>query len=155
MGEIFGLTDLFNKIPHYLSGGQKKKVALAGALATSPKLLILDEPFDGLDAKSKKEMIDILNHVNQKMRTTIITTTHDINIVPYIADTIYVLNKGQIVTKGTPKEVFSQVDILKEANLETPILTELFNRLKVHGLSVEIPYTLDEAEKSILRIIQK
>lgn len=150
-----GISDLLNKIPHYLSGGQKKKVVLAGALVLTPKILILDEPFDSLDAKSKKEMIGLLNTINEEHDTTIITTTHDINIVPYIADTIYVLNNGSIVAKGNPQEIFSQSDLMKEANLETPILSELFARLRTRGFEVNIPYTLDDAEENILRIINK
>ncbi len=155
ISQRLGIEELLNKIPHYLSSGQKKKVALAGALVMTPKLLILDEPFDALDSKSKREMIDILNGVNKEHGTTIITTTHDINIVPYIADTIYILNSGSIVAKGNTQEVFSQSELIKDANLETPILSELFTRLRDRGFEVSIPYTLDDAERNILKIIQK
>jgi cobalt/nickel transport system ATP-binding protein len=155
ISQSLGIEGLLNKIPHYLSSGQKKKVALAGALVMKPKLLILDEPFDSLDSKSKTEMIAILNSINKEHGTTIITTTHDINIVPYIADTIYILNNGSIVAKGNPQEVFSQSDLLKDANLETPILSELFSRLRDRGFEVSIPYTLDDAELNILKIIEK
>ena len=106
VGEIaamLGIEDILNKIPHYLSGGQKKKVALAGAISMMPEILILDEPFNGLDPKSKDEMIDLLNRLNQEKGITLVITTHDINIVPDIADIIYVINKGSIVTKGQPE----------------------------------------------------
>lgn len=92
------IEDLLEKIPHYLSGGQKKKVALAGAIVMKPKLLIMDEPFDGLDPKSKTEMVELLNRLNSEYGITLIVTTHDINIVPKIASLIYVIRDGRIVT---------------------------------------------------------
>lgn len=153
VADILGITDLLNKIPHYLSGGQKKKVALAGAMVTEPKLLIMDEPFDGLDPKSKMEMIDILNGFNRDRGTTLIITTHDINIVPAVADVIYIIHSGRIVTRGTPLEVFAQVELLQNANLEPPILMELFFRLKQEGLPVSIPYTIEDAENQILHLL--
>lgn len=153
VANMLGIEDILSKIPHYLSGGQKKKVALAGAIAMMPKLLIMDEPFEGLDPKSKAEMIDLLNRMNKEVGITLIITTHDINVVPSIADLIYVINGGQIVTKGGPQEVFSQVDLLKEANLEPPILTELFDRLRKKGLVVEIPDSIDQAEAQLTKLL--
>lgn len=150
-----GIESILNKIPHYLSGGQKKKVALAGALVTNPEILILDEPFDGLDPKSKMEMIDLLNRLNKEKGITIVITTHDINIVSYIADVIYVICNGQIVSKGNPKEIFEKTELLKESNLEPPILTELFSRLNRSGLNVSIPDNIDEAEKILKDLLDR
>ncbi len=150
---MLGLEDILEKIPHYLSGGQKKKVALAGAISMMPEILIMDEPFDGLDPKSKAEMITLLNELNYKYGITLIITTHDINIVPKIADLIYVINHGHIVTKGSPREVFSQVDLLKDANLEPPILTELFERLREKGYSLEVPNSVDGAVEQLDKIL--
>jgi len=144
-----GIEDLLNKIPHYLSGGQKKKVALAGAMITNPKLVILDEPFDGLDPKAKSEIIEILNDFNRENGTTFVITTHDINIVPLIADTIYVIHNGQVSAKGTPQEVFKEVDLLKEANLEPPILMELFSRLRKRGWPLSPPNDIEDAEAQL------
>ncbi|MDK2800182.1 MAG: cobalt/nickel transport system ATP-binding protein [Clostridiales bacterium] len=153
VAEILDISHLLNKIPHYLSGGQKKKVALAGAMAMSPQLLIMDEPFDGLDPKSKREMIEIINSLNRNMGVTTIVTTHDINIVPHIADYIYILNKGNIVSSGRPEEIFKKLDILTEANLEPPILIQLFTRLKEKGLQVDIPISIEQAEEEINRLV--
>ncbi|MDR5658632.1 ATP-binding cassette domain-containing protein [Serpentinicella sp. ANB-PHB4] len=150
-----GISEFLYKIPHYLSGGQKKKVALAGALSMNPKLLVMDEPFDALDPKSKREMVSTLNDLNKKEGTTLIITTHDIDIVPSIADVIYIVNKGDIVMKGTPEEVFSRVDILKEANLEPPVIGELFNRLRKRGYIVDTPKNLEEAEELLLMLLEK
>lgn len=149
IGDIFGINHLMQKIPHYLSGGQKKKVAMAGALALSPELLIMDEPFDGLDPKSKNEIIDLINNLSQRKGLTTIITTHDINIVPDIADVIYILDKGNIITSGRPEEIFQQLDVLKEANLEPPILVQLFSRLRKKGLDVSIPVNIEQAEREL------
>jgi cobalt/nickel transport system ATP-binding protein len=150
---MLDLEDILDKIPHYLSGGQKKRVALAGAISMMPKILILDEPFDGLDPKSKTEMINLLNRLNAEHGITMIITTHDINIVPKIADLIYVINDGRIVTKGCPGDVFSRVDLLREANLEPPILMELFDRLKKKGYPLEMPENVDGAAEQLERIL--
>ncbi len=146
IARILKIENLLKKIPHYLSGGQKKKVALAGAIVMFPELLVLDEPFDSLDPESKKEMLSIINFLNKNYGITVIITTHDINLVPEVADRVYILNDGNIVKQGSPKEVFSETAILKEANLEPPILLELFQRLKKRGHNMEMPENLDEAE---------
>jgi cobalt/nickel transport system ATP-binding protein len=147
IAKILKIEHLLEKIPHYLSGGQKKKAALAGAIVMFPELLVLDEPFDSLDPESKKEMLTIINFLNKEYGITVIITTHDINLVPEVADRVYILNKGDIVKQGSPREVFAETAILKDANLEPPILLELFQRLKKRGHKIELPDNLDEAEK--------
>ncbi|HHY82689.1 MAG TPA: ATP-binding cassette domain-containing protein [Clostridiales bacterium] len=153
VAELLELNDILDKIPHYLSGGQKKKVALAGAISMMPDILILDEPFDGLDPKSKAEMIALLNRLNKENGITLVITTHDINIVPQIADLIYVINNGQIVTKGSPREVFGQVDLLREANLEPPILMDLFDRLHKKGFQLEMPNNMEDAVEQLEKLM--
>jgi len=155
VAKTLGIEGILDKIPHYLSGGQKKKVAMAGAIVNFPELLIMDEPFDGLDPKSKLEMIDLLNHLSRDRKMTLITTTHDINVVPSIADIIYVIHDGNIVARGTPGEIFSRVDLLKKANMEPPILVELFMRLREKGFLLEFPHNIDEAEEQLLRLLDK
>ena len=154
IAKILNITKLLDKIPHYLSGGQKKKVALAGAISMLPALLILDEPFDGLDPKSKKEMITLINELNQTKGITTIITTHDINIVPHIADIIYILNEGHIVKSGTPEEIFSETEVLQRAHLEPPILVQLFERLQKQGVQVNIPVNVDEAQQMICNLVE-
>jgi len=150
---MLDIEDILDRIPHYLSGGQKKKVALAGAISMMPEILILDEPFNGLDPKSKDEMIELLNRLNHERGITLVTTTHDINIVPEISDTIYVINKGSIVTKGSVDEVFEQAELLREANLQLPILIDLFDRLRKKGYSLNLPVNLDDAEVQLEKLI--
>lgn len=155
IGELLNINHIMNKIPHYLSGGQKKKVALAGALVLSPELLIMDEPFDGLDPRSKKEIIDIINKLNTCKGVTTIITTHDINIVPYVADVIYILDNGTIVRSGRPEEIFQETEILCKANLEPPILVQLFRKLKDKGFDVGIPVNIEQAEIELNTLIEK
>ena len=106
VAKMVGIEDILEKIPHYLSGGQKKKVALAGAIVMEPKLLVLDEPFDGLDPVSKREMIELLNRLNREKNITLIITTHDVNLVPYVADIVYVIYDGKIVMRVNHMKYF-------------------------------------------------
>ncbi|SMB98997.1 cobalt/nickel transport system ATP-binding protein [Thermanaeromonas toyohensis ToBE] len=144
---------LKDKIPHYLSGGEKKKVALAGAMVMRPELLIMDEPFDGLDPRSKREIIHLLRKFNQEFGTTIIMANHDVNLVPFIADRVYVISDGMIRLHGSPREIFSRPDILRQAGLEPPLLVELFSELAREGVPVEIPLTLEEARRQLLPLL--
>lgn len=151
----FDIEALLSKIPHYLSGGQKKKVALAGAMVMNPEILILDEPFESLDPKSKTEMVRHLNEINDKYNTTMIITTHDINLVPEIADVIYVIDQGHVVAKGDYKQVFSNYEAIIKADLEVPILIELFLKLKAQGYDLDYPKNLSDAEEQLIGTLQK
>ncbi len=102
------IEHLKNKIPRYLSGGEKKKVAIAGALVIEPELLILDEALAELDVVSKKFMIKKFNKLSKEKRTTIILATNDITTLREFADTVYVLKDGKITFKGTPKEFYKK-----------------------------------------------
>ncbi len=151
MAEL-GIGHLRDKICHYLSGGEKRKVALAGALVMRPELLILDEPFEGLDSRSRAELVSLLNRRNRE-GMTIIMSTHDLNLVASFADRVYVLAKGQgVVSAGTPAEIFMQGGALKASNIEPPLLTELFLKLQERGLPVTVPMHIDEAVSDLLRL---
>ncbi len=154
--EELKITHLRDKIPHYLSGGEKRKVAIAGAIVMKPKILILDEPFADVDPKSRIEIVELLRHLNEEHGTALVVTTHDVNIVSIIADTVYVLQRGGIVLGGPASEVFAKTDVLEEANIQPPLLTELFNQLKDAGLSAErMPISVEEAKEAILRMIKE
>jgi cobalt/nickel transport system ATP-binding protein len=147
------IQHLRDKVPHYLSGGERRKVAVAGALATRPKLLVLDEPFEGLDPVAKSELVNLLNRVNAEEGTSIIITTHDVNLVPLFADCVYMLLAGgEIKLKGRPEEVFGQHQRIREANLEQPLLFELFSNLVDAGLPVKLPGGLSEAVAELVRL---
>jgi cobalt/nickel transport system ATP-binding protein len=149
-----GIQHLRDKICHYLSGGEKRKVALAGAMVMQPELLILDEPFAGLDSRSSAELVTLLNRCNQQ-GMTIIMSTHDLNLVTAFADRVYVLAAGRgVVTAGTPADIFMQVEALKAANIDPPLLTELFHKLRSRGVAIEIPAHVDQAVSDLLRLIK-
>jgi cobalt/nickel transport system ATP-binding protein len=153
MAEL-GISRLGDKICHYLSGGEKRKVALAGALVMQPELLILDEPFEGLDSRSRGELVTLLNERHRE-GMTIIMSTLDLNLVAAFADRVYVLARGKgVLTAGTPAAIFSQAEALKASNIDPPLLTELFLKLRERGLDVAIPESMDHAVHDLVRLIK-
>jgi cobalt/nickel transport system ATP-binding protein len=153
MSEL-GIQHLRDKICHYLSGGEKRKVALAGALVMRPELLILDEPFEGLDSRSRGELVTLLNKRNEE-GMTIIMSTHDLNLVAAFADRVYVLATGRgVVTAGTPTDIFMQVEELRASNIDPPLLTELFLKMKDRGVVIEVPASMDQAVDNLVRRIK-
>lgn len=150
--EKLNLGSIKDKIVNYLSGGEKKKVALAGALVMEPELLILDEPFTGLDPLSKRDLIRILNELNRERGITFIMTLHEVDLVPEVADVLYLMHgHGDLGERGTPEEIFGKFKDLEQFNLEEPTLTRLFKGLKKEGLDFGEPLQLDEA----IRLIKK
>lgn len=139
-----GITHLAEKIPHYLSGGEQQKVALAGALALRPKLLILDEPFARVDQKSKKELLELLKGLNNKHGTAILFTVHELSPLPALAHSVYIMKKGELLVRGKPEEILTDTALLKTAGLEPPSLLELVEMLRQRGF--DVPYTLDAKE---------
>src|SRR5512145_2169356 len=110
-----GIVHLRDKICHYLSGGEKRKVALAGALVMRPELLVLDEPFEGLDTRSRNELVSTLNRRNSE-GMSIIMSTHDLNLVGGFADRVYVLAKGQgVITAGAPGKILIETEALQRS----------------------------------------
>jgi len=151
----FGISRLRDKICHYLSGGEKRKVALAGALVMSPELLVLDEPFEGLDTRSRTELVEILNRRNREEGMSIIMSTHDLNLVGSFADRVYVLARGEgVVAAGTPRDIFTEVEALTRSCIDPPVLTELFNRLRKQGLDVPMPVNVEQAVEELTRFLK-
>lgn len=137
---LLGIDHLADRVPHNLSGGEKRKVALAGALVMDPELLVLDEPFEGLDPKSRTSLLALMDRLARERGMTIVMSTHDIDSVPEFADYAYVLAPGgRIALAGTPEELFSHADILAEGNVTPPILAELFARLRARDASAPAP----------------
>lgn len=138
--------------PNKLSGGQKQRVAIAGIVAMKPKCIILDEPTAMLDPHGRKEVINILHELNEKENVTVILITHYMEEV-IDADKIYVMDAGRVVLEGTPKQVFSNVKMLKELRLDVPQVTELAYELKHAGVplpdGILTRNELTEALKSI------
>ena len=137
---LLGIGDLAGRVPHNLSGGEKRKVALAGALVMEPELLVLDEPFEGLDPTSRTALLDLLSTLANERQMTIVLTTHDIDTVPEFADYAYVLAAGgKIALSGTPEQLFAGADALAEDNVKPPILAELFARLRERDATAPAP----------------
>ena len=129
--DMLAIHELAARVPHNLSGGEKRKVALAGALVLDPELLVLDEPLEGLDPQSRSELVGLLARLSRERGTTIVMSTHDIDSVPELADQAYVLAPGgRIALSGTPAEVFAHADVLSAGNIKPPILAELFAALR-------------------------
>lgn len=147
--DLLGIDHLADRVPHNLSGGEKRKVALAGALVMDPELLVLDEPFEGLDPASRTALLELMSSLARNRKMTIIMSTHDINSVPEFADYAYVLAPGgTIALSGTPEELFASADVLAEDNIEPPILAELFARLRERDasappLALSVPEAVD------------
>lgn len=146
------IEHLLDKVPHYLSGGEKKKVGLAGALAMRPELLVLDEPFEGLDTVAKAELADLLNRLHETQRISLIVTTHEINLVPGFVDRVYLLARGgAIVLAASPRELFGYPDLLAQHHLEPPVLAALFQKLRERGIDLDPAITIDEAADELCR----
>jgi cobalt/nickel transport system ATP-binding protein len=148
--ECVGIAHLKHKVCHHLSGGEKRKVALAGALVLNPELLVLDEPFEGLDPASRTDLMNLLNDLHVRRGVSMVLATHDVNAVANMADIVYVLVRGgEIVAQGPPAEIFRDPGLLRRSNIEPPVLAELFQRLAEQGLDLGRPQTLDEAVRAI------
>ena len=142
--EKVGMTAYREKSPNNLSGGQKQRVAIAGILAMKPECIVLDEPTAMLDPKGRREVIETITELNKKEGITIILITHYMTEVVG-ADKVYVMNGGNVKLSGTPREIFKEVDLLKEYKLDVPQVTEIAHRLRQQGIQLpECILTVDE-----------
>lgn len=130
-----GLAEFKNREPHYLSGGQKQRVAIAGILAMKPSCLVLDEPTAMLDPQGRKEVIDTITALNREEGLTIVHITHYMEEAVN-AHRVIIMEKGQIVGEGTPREIFQQVELLKKLRMDVPQMTELAYQLRKEGIDI-------------------
>jgi cobalt/nickel transport system ATP-binding protein len=148
-----GMEGFEKKPPHHLSGGQKKRVAIAGILAMKPKIMVLDEPTSGLDPKGASQILRLLYKLNTE-GITIVISTHDVDLVPLYASKVYVISEGKIIKEGTAPEVFEDVKTIRGANLRLPRIAHLMEILeKEDKLPFNKPYplTIGGARKRILK----
>ena len=152
--ERVGMLGNEKKPPHHLSGGQKKKVAIAGILAMEPDIMILDEPTSGLDPKGASKILKLLYDLN-KEGMTIVISTHDVDLVPVYANKVYVMSGGEIIKEGTPSNVFSDIDLIRGADLRLPRVAHLFEILDKNDnfdFNSDYPLTISEARRKIIKL---
>lgn len=151
--EVVGIKeDLWDRSPFNLSGGQMRRVAIAGILASDPDILILDEPTVGLDPKGKLEILELLKAIQAETHKTIILVTHDMGVVANVAKRVLVMKAGELVVDSTPRELFSNLTKLYEYNLDLPESAKLAIELKKAGLVQydELPITKEELKNAIM-----
>ena len=144
-------ADVLKKSPFDLSGGQMRRVAIAGVLAMKPEVLVLDEPTAGLDPKGRLEMMEMFYKLNKEQNMTIVLVTHQMNDVSDYADHVVVIESGKVVKEGSPKEVFADASWLLEKQLGVPTTLAFVEKLKEKGWTTDkMPLTLDELADAIL-----
>lgn len=143
-----------DRSPFELSGGQKRRVAIAGVIAMKPEVLILDEPTAGLDPESRHELINMIQNIQKNENMILIFVSHNMNDIAKLADKMIVLDRGKIAMEGTPREVFARKDELNSIGLGVPKVTEIMHRIseEIKGVKTDV-LTLDEALEEIVRVL--
>ena len=152
--ELVGLpAAMAEKSPFAVSGGQKRRVAIAGVLAMEPGILILDEPTAGLDPKGRDEILDSIRKIHKHMGMTVILVSHSMEDVAKYCDRLLVLNEGELMLSGTLAEVFSHADELKRVGLSVPQVTQMTQKLREKGVNLpENIFTVQDAMQEILKL---
>ena len=148
-------ASFYKRSPFDLSGGQKRRVAIAGVLAMKPQILILDEPTAGLDPQGRKEILELISGLRRDTGITIVLVSHSMEDVAEYVDRMIVMNKGSVAYDGLPKEVFAHYEELEEMGLAAPQVTYIVHKLKAKGLGVETDaITIKEAARDILAALK-
>lgn len=143
------MSDYAKDAPHYLSGGQKQRISIAGIIAMKPECIILDEPTAMLDPSGRKEVMATIKRLNKEEGITIILITHYMDEAVQ-ADRVVVMQGGKVIKEGTPKQVFVEIDQLKEVGLDVPQVTELCSRLRKEG--IDIPLDVLTVEEMVVEL---
>lgn len=142
--------------PFDLSGGQKRRVAIAGVIAMKPKVLILDEPTAGLDPKAHKDILRLIRNVQREEKITIILVSHNMGDIAALSEKVLVMHKGRLVMEGTPREVFTRAEQLMSIGLQLPPALQFTEALRQRGIELSgMPLTIDEVEREIAAWIGK
>ena len=154
---LVGLQDdIFEKSPFDLSGGQKRRVAIAGVLAMNPEVLVMDEPTAGLDPYGRDEIFEQIRIMHQKIKNTIILVSHSMEDIAKLVDKIVVLHNGKVKYTGTPKEVFCYSEELEKIGLAAPQISYLINALEKNGVHLKNDiFTVEEATQEIFNYFHK
>lgn len=137
--ELVGLDydEIKNASPFELSGGQKRRVAMAGVLAMEPRVLVLDEPTAGLNPRAHRDILDMVGEIHRREKNTIILVSHNMNDVARLSDRILVMSGGKLEMNGTPQEIFSREEEVKRMGLALPDSMEILSRLRKAGMRIE------------------
>ncbi len=152
---LVGIEDLRDRVPHHLSGGEKKKVAIAGVIAMEPEVLVLDEPTAGLDPRGVRDLIEFINSLSRTYGMTVIFSTHDVSLVPEVAEYVYVMSQGRFIAEGSVEEIFRHPEMLHAVRLDVPVLPKLIRSLQDQGIGIPMAYTYEDAEKAFLRTFRE
>ena len=145
-----------DKSPFEISGGQKRRVAIAGVVAMEPKVLILDEPTAGLDPKGRDDILSQIVELYKEYNMTIILVSHSMEDVAKVANRIIVMDKGKCILDGTPEKIFKEIEILESVGLAVPQVTYLIRELRNKGFDIsEDIFTVEKAKQELLRIFKK
>ena len=155
--EAAALVDLpesvFDKSPFELSGGQKRRVAIAGVLAMDPKVLILDEPTAGLDPRGRDAILENIRRIHDQRGTTIILVSHSMDEIARTVDRLYVINDGAVAHSGTPAQVFAHGQELRDMGLNIPQVTQIALALRARGVEIDpAVYTMEELVRSVMAL---
>ena len=155
--DIVGISpEIYEKSPFELSGGQKRRVAIAGVLAMNPEVLILDEPTAGLDPKGRDEILAAIRKLHEERGITVILVSHSMEDVAKLVDRIIVMHRGQVAMTGTPREIFAHPMELEQMGLAAPQVSYVFAQLKAKGYDVPTDvYTVEEAKEALLRLVKQ
>lgn len=154
--EMVGLNydEIKDISPFDLSGGQKRRVAIAGVLAMKPKVLILDEPTAGLDPRGRDEILNQIKELHKKEKITVILVSHSMEDIAKLVEKIIVMNKGKIMLTDTPDKVFKEIKMLESVGLGVPQVSYLMRELKNKGFPIEDSISIQEAKDMILKVLR-
>ncbi|MDD4366791.1 MAG: energy-coupling factor transporter ATPase [Eubacteriales bacterium] len=148
--------EVAEKSPFDLSGGEKRRIAIAGVIAMKPRVLILDEPTAGLDPKAHKEILDMIEDIHKNEKNITILVSHKMDDIARLCDKILVMEKGTVVMTGTPQEIFSKGEELQAMGLDLPEAAQLILDLKKRGIEKdETVLTMEQAERTLLEVLDK
>ena len=155
--EFVGLTEEYlNKSPFDLSGGEKRRVAIAGVISMKPKVLVLDEPTAGLDPVGKNDLLNLIKSYNKTTGSTVIFVSHNMDDVALVADRVLVLSDGQIIMNGAVEDVYSKGEELLKLGLDVPEITRVFLKLKAEGYDVPTDvYTVKDGKDKLVEFLKR
>ncbi len=156
--QLVGLDyeEIKDRSPFELSGGQKRRVAIAGVLAMKPQVLVLDEPTAGLDPGAHKEILKMIREVHRAQNNIIIFVSHNMADIADLSDKVMVMNDGKLMMVGTPEEVYGQKERLNQVGLDVPPVTDMMHLLKASGVDVKTDiFSIKEAEEEIYQYLQR